>query len=170
MKKSLFNRAVSFYLCLFLPVSQSNSSLKKHRSRSIFSPFFCCFRNYNDYRVEPPPTNNKTLSLPPLPEENGSPPKVKLIFLCCGWPESKFHTIYIQAIKQTLWESVNILWQKSYDLTRELQWKVTFVWFCYKEACYGLPFPAESWGWGTVCAASLSSLHKFFQLLQTRCT
>lgn len=62
------------------PVSQSNSSLKKHRSRSIFSPFFCCFRNYNDYHVEPPPANNKTLSLPPTPEENGSPPKVKLIF------------------------------------------------------------------------------------------
>nr|CBN81989.1 CTD small phosphatase-like protein [Dicentrarchus labrax] len=57
-----------------LNFSQSNSSLKKHRSRSIFSPFFCCFRNYNDYHVEPPPANNKTLSLPP-PEENGSPPK-----------------------------------------------------------------------------------------------
>ncbi|XP_034024839.1 CTD (carboxy-terminal domain, RNA polymerase II, polypeptide A) small phosphatase-like a isoform X2 [Thalassophryne amazonica] len=56
-------------------VSQSNSSLKKHRNRSIFSPFFCCFRNYNDYHVEPPPTNNKTHSLPPPPEENGSPPK-----------------------------------------------------------------------------------------------
>ncbi|KAG7224917.1 hypothetical protein INR49_014833 [Caranx melampygus] len=56
-------------------VSQSNSSLKKHRSRSIFSPFFCCFRNYNDYHVEPPPANNKTLSLPPPPEENGSLPK-----------------------------------------------------------------------------------------------
>lgn len=69
------------FLSLSLPVSQSNSSLKKHRSRSIFSPFFCCFRNYNDYHVEPPPANNKTLSLPPPPEENGSPPKVKLIFL-----------------------------------------------------------------------------------------
>nr|XP_033964376.1 CTD (carboxy-terminal domain, RNA polymerase II, polypeptide A) small phosphatase-like a [Pseudochaenichthys georgianus] len=56
-------------------VSQSNSSLKKHRSRSIFSPFFCCFRNYNDYHADPPPSNNKTLSLPPPPEENGSPPK-----------------------------------------------------------------------------------------------
>ncbi|KAK1885470.1 hypothetical protein KUDE01_031664, partial [Dissostichus eleginoides] len=55
--------------------SQSNSSLKKHRSRSIFSPFFCCFRNYNDYHADPPPSNNKTLSLPPPPEENGSPPK-----------------------------------------------------------------------------------------------
>uniref|UniRef100_A0A8C6PL69 CTD (carboxy-terminal domain, RNA polymerase II, polypeptide A) small phosphatase-like a n=1 Tax=Nothobranchius furzeri TaxID=105023 RepID=A0A8C6PL69_NOTFU len=61
-------------------VSQSNSSLKKHRSRSIFSPFFCCFCNYNNYHVEPPPANNKTLSLPTPPEENGSPPKVKLIF------------------------------------------------------------------------------------------
>ncbi|XP_077365135.1 CTD (carboxy-terminal domain, RNA polymerase II, polypeptide A) small phosphatase-like a isoform X1 [Festucalex cinctus] len=57
-------------------VSQSNSSLKKHRSRSIFSPFFCCFRNYNDYHVEPPPANNKTHALPPPPpEENGAPPK-----------------------------------------------------------------------------------------------
>uniref|UniRef100_A0A3Q2CKG7 protein-serine/threonine phosphatase n=1 Tax=Cyprinodon variegatus TaxID=28743 RepID=A0A3Q2CKG7_CYPVA len=62
-------------------VSQSNSSLKKHRSRSIFSPFFCCFRNYNDYHVEPPPANNKTLSLPPPPEENGSPPKPPAKFL-----------------------------------------------------------------------------------------
>uniref|UniRef100_A0A667ZFK7 Mitochondrial import inner membrane translocase subunit TIM50 n=1 Tax=Myripristis murdjan TaxID=586833 RepID=A0A667ZFK7_9TELE len=62
-------------------VSQSNSSLKKHRSRSIFSPFFCCFRNYNDYHVEPPSPNNKTLSLPPPPEENGSPPKPPAKFL-----------------------------------------------------------------------------------------
>ncbi|XP_056594288.1 CTD (carboxy-terminal domain, RNA polymerase II, polypeptide A) small phosphatase-like a isoform X2 [Triplophysa dalaica] len=53
-------------------VSQSNSSLKKHRNRSIFSPFFCCFRDYN---VEPPATNNKTCSLPPPAEENNSPPK-----------------------------------------------------------------------------------------------
>ncbi|KAK5616734.1 E3 SUMO-protein ligase SIZ2 [Crenichthys baileyi] len=50
--------------------SQSNSSLKKQRSRSIFSTFFCCFRNYN---VEPPATNSS--SLPPPVEENGSPPK-----------------------------------------------------------------------------------------------
>uniref|UniRef100_A0A8D3EBB7 Mitochondrial import inner membrane translocase subunit TIM50 n=1 Tax=Scophthalmus maximus TaxID=52904 RepID=A0A8D3EBB7_SCOMX len=62
-------------------VSQSNSSLKKHRGRSIFSPFFCCFRNYNDYHVEPPPSNNKTLCLPPPPEENGSPPKPPAKFL-----------------------------------------------------------------------------------------
>uniref|UniRef100_A0A8B9H7J4 protein-serine/threonine phosphatase n=1 Tax=Astyanax mexicanus TaxID=7994 RepID=A0A8B9H7J4_ASTMX len=53
-------------------VSQSNSSLKKHRSRSIFSPFFCCFRNYN---VEPPAPNNKTCTLPPPAEENGGSPK-----------------------------------------------------------------------------------------------
>uniref|UniRef100_A0A8C7XS15 protein-serine/threonine phosphatase n=1 Tax=Oryzias sinensis TaxID=183150 RepID=A0A8C7XS15_9TELE len=50
--------------------SQSNISLKKQRSRSIFSTFFCCFRNYN---VEPPVTN--TSSTPPPVEENGSPPK-----------------------------------------------------------------------------------------------
>ncbi|XP_077592488.1 CTD (carboxy-terminal domain, RNA polymerase II, polypeptide A) small phosphatase-like a isoform X1 [Stigmatopora nigra] len=58
-------------------VSQSNSSLKKHRSRSIFSPFFCCFRNYNEYRVDPPAANNKTHALPapPPPEENGAPTK-----------------------------------------------------------------------------------------------
>ncbi|KAF7213831.1 CTD (carboxy-terminal domain, RNA polymerase II, polypeptide A) small phosphatase-like a [Nothobranchius furzeri] len=62
-------------------VSQSNSSLKKHRSRSIFSPFFCCFCNYNNYHVEPPPANNKTLSLPTPPEENGSPPKPPAKFL-----------------------------------------------------------------------------------------
>uniref|UniRef100_A0AAR2KK83 Mitochondrial import inner membrane translocase subunit TIM50 n=1 Tax=Pygocentrus nattereri TaxID=42514 RepID=A0AAR2KK83_PYGNA len=53
-------------------VSQSNSSLKKHRSRSIFSPFFCCFRNYN---VETPAPNNKTCTLPPPAEENGGSPK-----------------------------------------------------------------------------------------------
>ncbi|KAM6948858.1 CTD small phosphatase-like protein isoform 1-T1 [Aplochiton taeniatus] len=52
--------------------SQSNSSGKKHRSRSIFSTFFCCFRNYN---VEPPATNNSTSSVPPPVEENGTPPK-----------------------------------------------------------------------------------------------
>uniref|UniRef100_A0A8C6LFS0 Mitochondrial import inner membrane translocase subunit TIM50 n=1 Tax=Nothobranchius furzeri TaxID=105023 RepID=A0A8C6LFS0_NOTFU len=50
--------------------SQSNNSLKKQRSRSIFSTFLCCFRNYN---VEPPATN--TSSPPPPFVENGSPPK-----------------------------------------------------------------------------------------------
>ncbi|TNN53632.1 CTD small phosphatase-like protein [Liparis tanakae] len=54
--------------------SQSNGSLKKQRSRSIFSTFFCCFRNYN---VDPPAAN--TSSLPPPAEENGSPPKVEVI-------------------------------------------------------------------------------------------
>ncbi|XP_026872017.1 CTD (carboxy-terminal domain, RNA polymerase II, polypeptide A) small phosphatase-like a isoform X3 [Electrophorus electricus] len=53
------------------PVSQSNSSLKKHRSRSIFTHIFCCFRNYN---VEPPSSINKPCSLPP-PTENGPTPK-----------------------------------------------------------------------------------------------
>lgn len=57
----------------FVAVSQSNSSLKKHRSRSIFSPFFCCFRNYN---VDPPLQNNKTCSLPPPAAENSGSPKV----------------------------------------------------------------------------------------------
>ncbi|KAM8882379.1 CTD (carboxy-terminal domain, RNA polymerase II, polypeptide A) small phosphatase-like a isoform X1 [Synchiropus splendidus] len=69
-------------------VSQSNSSLKKQRSRSIFSPFFCCFRNYNDYHVEAPATN-KTLTLPPTPEENGSPPKCDPVQVFPG-PPAKF--------------------------------------------------------------------------------
>ncbi|XP_024894748.1 CTD small phosphatase-like protein [Pteropus alecto] len=47
--------------------SQCNVSLKKQRSRSILSSFFCCFRDYN---VEAPPTSNPSL-LPPLVEENG---------------------------------------------------------------------------------------------------
>ncbi|KAK6311192.1 hypothetical protein J4Q44_G00192470 [Coregonus suidteri] len=59
-------------------VSQSNSSLKKQRSRGIFSTFFCCFRKYN---VEPPASNNTTTSLPPAPEENGTPPKPPAKFL-----------------------------------------------------------------------------------------
>uniref|UniRef100_A0AAQ4Q593 protein-serine/threonine phosphatase n=1 Tax=Gasterosteus aculeatus aculeatus TaxID=481459 RepID=A0AAQ4Q593_GASAC len=63
------------YSAISFALSQSNGSLKKHRSRSIFSPFFCCFRKYNDYNVEPPAANNKSLPLPPLPEENGGPPK-----------------------------------------------------------------------------------------------
>ncbi|XP_034985184.1 CTD small phosphatase-like protein isoform X2 [Zootoca vivipara] len=48
-------------------VSQCNLSLKKQRSRSIFSTLFCCFRDYN---VEPPSTNSTSV-LPPLVEENG---------------------------------------------------------------------------------------------------
>lgn len=56
---------------LMFAASQSNSSLKKQRSRGIFSTFLCCFRNYN---AEPPATN---ASPPPPPvEENGSPQKV----------------------------------------------------------------------------------------------
>lgn len=52
--------------------SQSNSSLKKQRSRGIFRTLFCCFRNYN---VESPATNTNASSPPPPVEENGSPPK-----------------------------------------------------------------------------------------------
>ncbi|XP_061652218.1 CTD small phosphatase-like protein isoform X2 [Phyllopteryx taeniolatus] len=64
--------------------SQPNSGLKKQRSRSIFSTFFCCFRNYN---VEPPATNSSTATLPPPPpEENGSPPKPPAKYLL---PEMK---------------------------------------------------------------------------------
>lgn len=77
-KRPQFKLTPLFICLVSSSVSQSNSSLKKHRSRSIFSPFFCCFRNYNDYQVDPPASNNKSLSLPPPPEENGSPPKVKL--------------------------------------------------------------------------------------------
>ncbi|TRZ01849.1 hypothetical protein DNTS_007154 [Danionella cerebrum] len=72
-------------------VSQSNSSLKKHRNRSIFSPFFCCFRDYN---VEPPASNNsnnKTCSLSPSAEENSSPAKcdqVQIIPISC--PPAKY--------------------------------------------------------------------------------
>lgn len=60
---------------LFLfPASQCNVSLKKQRSRSILSSFFCCFRDYN---VEAPPTSSPSL-LPPLVEENGGLQKVSL--------------------------------------------------------------------------------------------
>lgn len=64
---------LSHSLLFVLTASQSNSSLKKQRSRSIFSTFFCCFRNYN---VDPPATNTNTSPQPPPVEENGSPPKV----------------------------------------------------------------------------------------------
>ncbi|XP_049727063.1 CTD small phosphatase-like protein isoform X4 [Elephas maximus indicus] len=47
--------------------SQCNVSLKKQRSRSILSSFFCCFRDYN---VEAPPASSPGV-LPPLVEENG---------------------------------------------------------------------------------------------------
>ncbi|XP_021121751.1 CTD small phosphatase-like protein isoform X2 [Heterocephalus glaber] len=47
--------------------SQCNVSLKKQRSRSILSSFFCCFRDYN---VEAPPSSSPSV-LPPLVEENG---------------------------------------------------------------------------------------------------
>lgn len=60
---------------MFFPlsvVSQCNISLKKQRSRSIFSTLFCCFRDYN---VEPP-SSNSTGTLPPLVEENGGLQKV----------------------------------------------------------------------------------------------
>ncbi|KAF7246024.1 CTD small phosphatase-like protein [Varanus komodoensis] len=60
-------------LLLQLHVSQCNLSLKKQRSRSIFSTLFCCFRDYN---VEPP-SPNSTGVLPPLVEENGGLQKVE---------------------------------------------------------------------------------------------
>ncbi|XP_077581087.1 CTD small phosphatase-like protein isoform X2 [Stigmatopora nigra] len=64
-------------------------SAKKHRSRGIFSTFFCCFRNYN---VETPVNNSKTPNLPPLPpEENGSPPKcVQIEVLPVPCPTAKY--------------------------------------------------------------------------------
>lgn len=67
-----------FFCCVFgffFPVSQCNISLKKQRSRSIFSTLFCCFRDYN---VEPPSTNS-TSALPPLVEENGGLQKVRIL-------------------------------------------------------------------------------------------
>ncbi|XP_072858925.2 CTD small phosphatase-like protein isoform X1 [Pogona vitticeps] len=59
-------------------VSQCNLSLKKQRSRSIFSTLFCCFRDYN---VEPP-SPNSTSVLPPLVEENGGLQKVRASQIC----------------------------------------------------------------------------------------
>ncbi|XP_043077063.1 CTD small phosphatase-like protein isoform X2 [Puntigrus tetrazona] len=54
-------------------VSLSNSSLKKKRTRSIFSSLFCCLRSYD---AEPPAApNNNSSPLPPPVEENGAPPK-----------------------------------------------------------------------------------------------
>ncbi|XP_010833814.1 PREDICTED: CTD small phosphatase-like protein [Bison bison bison] len=50
-----------------LRASQCNVSLKKQRSRSILSSFFCCFRDYN---VDAPPGSSPGV-LPPLVEENG---------------------------------------------------------------------------------------------------
>ncbi|XP_036777506.1 CTD small phosphatase-like protein isoform X2 [Manis pentadactyla] len=47
--------------------SQYGASLKKQRSRSILSSFFCCFRDYN---VEAPPASSPSV-LPPLVEDNG---------------------------------------------------------------------------------------------------
>uniref|UniRef100_A0A7N4UZ77 Mitochondrial import inner membrane translocase subunit TIM50 n=1 Tax=Sarcophilus harrisii TaxID=9305 RepID=A0A7N4UZ77_SARHA len=47
--------------------SQSSISLKKQRSRSIFSSLFCCFRNYNVDTTAIHSTN----VLPPMVEENG---------------------------------------------------------------------------------------------------
>lgn len=60
-------------LCRFsFAASQCNVSLKKQRSRSILSSFFCCFRDYN---VEAPPGSSPGV-LPPLVEENGGLQKV----------------------------------------------------------------------------------------------
>ncbi|KAF2983627.1 hypothetical protein EK904_005555 [Melospiza melodia maxima] len=62
-------------------MSQCNISLKKQRSRSIFSTLFCCFRDYN---VEPPSTNS-TSALPPLVEENGGLQKSILFWFEFCW-------------------------------------------------------------------------------------
>ncbi|XP_033067922.1 CTD small phosphatase-like protein isoform X2 [Trachypithecus francoisi] len=56
-----------FMVLKFIFTSQCNVSLKKQRSRSILSSFFCCFRDYN---VEAPPPNSPSV-LSPLVEENG---------------------------------------------------------------------------------------------------
>ncbi|XP_066206484.1 CTD small phosphatase-like protein isoform X2 [Saccopteryx leptura] len=52
---------------LLVPTSQCHVSLKKQRSRSLLSSFFCCFR---DYHAEAPPAGGPGV-LPPLVEENG---------------------------------------------------------------------------------------------------
>ncbi|KAM9093974.1 CTD small phosphatase-like protein isoform 1-T1 [Sarcophilus harrisii] len=54
-------------LRVWAPASQSSISLKKQRSRSIFSSLFCCFRNYNVDTTAIHSTN----VLPPMVEENG---------------------------------------------------------------------------------------------------
>jgi len=133
------------FLSLSLPVSQSNSSLKKHRSRSIFSLFFCCFRNYNEYHVETPPANNKTLSLPPPLEENGSPPKVKLVcfsrIIVGPIPQIAYHVTE----KKTLWEWVDIYQRESSfawrgPVTRNICLR------CHRELVRVCLFLPESWG------------------------
>ncbi len=64
-----------FFLSILLSVSLSNSSLKKKRTRSIFSSLFCCLRSYD---AEPPATpNNSSSPLSPPVEENGASPKVR---------------------------------------------------------------------------------------------
>lgn len=63
---------------LSITVSLSNSSLKKKRTRSIFSSLFCCLRSYD---AEPPATpNNNSSPLSPPVEENGASPKVRHLY------------------------------------------------------------------------------------------
>ncbi|XP_058874764.1 CTD (carboxy-terminal domain, RNA polymerase II, polypeptide A) small phosphatase-like a isoform X4 [Acipenser ruthenus] len=73
-------------------VSQSNSCLKKQRSRSIFSTLLCCFRSYN---AEPPSCNNSSSSssssLPAPAEENGTLPKCEQVqVIAAPSPPEKF--------------------------------------------------------------------------------
>lgn len=149
------------------PVSQSNSSLKKHRSRSIFSPFFCCFRNYNDYHVEPPPANNKTLSLPPTPEENGSPPKVKLIFPLTSYLAWLQIAQRLQTRDQKMKkrELVNTRQESLFDSRDPVTSNICLV--SLTESLLRFAFSCRELG-PRRCVASPSSLHRFFQLLQTR--
>lgn len=151
------------------PVSQSNSSLKKHRSRSIFSPFFCCFRNYNDYHVEPPPANNKTLSLPPTPEENGSPPKVKLIFPLTSYLAQLQIAQCFQTRDQKMKkrELVNTRQESLFDSRDPVTSNICLV--SLTESLLRFAFSCRELG-PRRCVASPSSLHRFFQLLQTRWT
>lgn len=151
------------------PVSQSNSSLKKHRSRSIFSPFFCCFRNYNDYHVEPPPANNKTLSLPPTPEENGSPPKVKLIFPLTSYLARVQIAQHLQTRDQKMRkrELVNTRQESLFDSRDPVTSNICLV--LLTESLLRFAFSCGELG-PRRCVASPSSLHRFFQLLQTRWT
>ncbi|RXM34042.1 CTD small phosphatase-like protein [Acipenser ruthenus] len=75
-----FNNNIEGWLSIVS--EESNSCLKKQRSRSIFSTLLCCFRSYN---AEPPSCNNSSSSssssLPAPAEENGTLPKPPEKFL-----------------------------------------------------------------------------------------
>lgn len=116
-----------FFCVFFILVSQCNISLKKQRSRSIFSTLFCCFRDYN---VEPPSTNS-TSALPPLVEENGGLQKVRL------FSYSTFQRSLVTEIERStskcLSQQVCLMGNVLYQLIGNFWWypfslKLTFLW------------------------------------------